>query len=322
MTVTDQETNRPPEQQSELLLRVAFYAPSRAKGDDDKFTWVPGWEPDKRTLTWPAMVSGFSRFRTVLDKVHTMGWSPGVPRGTRRKNDQVDEVSCLVLDVDDGADFRVVSGRFFGFALVAHSTWRHTSDAPRGRIILPLAAPIPVRWWPRAFFWAQATSGCAMDPACKDPSRTYYLPSTDGKRECLSWAEDGKFLDLRPFADLPLTPQEVESEEAKRILATRMPRAHWRPGSPDDNRKRHYAERVLENRCAEVAAVKASRHNALCIAAVTIGGYVGGGYLEEQPSIEALAQAGIAAGLPPGEARRVSSDMVKAGIRRPLHPPR
>lgn len=321
--MTEQTTPAPfvqrPDGVANWSCPLAFYEATKIR-KDGRDLWVPGWTPVKRDVTWDGMVAGFTRFRPAIDKMYAPAWSPGVPVGDRRCNDDVTHLSCLVLDVDDGPDFRMLADRFVGVPLILHTSWSHTPERPKGRIIVPLAEPVPVGWWPRVWHWANALAGGCMDPATKDPARLYFLPATDG-RPHEAWVQSaGSLLDLRPYDTLPPTPEEVAAEEARR-LRERQPRQPWRPGAPDAaSRARRYAEQVLARRCEAVASSTKYRNKALCAAAWTVGGYVGGGYLDEGTAIADLALAGEAAGLGHEEAADVASRMVRGGKAKPLHP--
>jgi hypothetical protein len=120
-------------------------------------------------------------------------WSPVTYRpGTTRGKANVDWVHMLVLDIDHGdLPLDLLSGlEWFG-----HTTFSHTPDAPRWRVVLPLAAPVSGADWPEFWLRANAHFGGCIDPQTKDSSRIFYLPS------CLPGAphearqQHGEFLD-------------------------------------------------------------------------------------------------------------------------------
>ncbi len=105
-------------------------------------------------------------------------WSPCVyRRGAARGADGVEFVTALVLDHDDGLVIDEAVQPWLDWPLVVHTSWSHTPEHPRFRIVLVLAEPVPAAEWPRAWRWASSRSGGRIDPACKDPSRLYLLPA-------------------------------------------------------------------------------------------------------------------------------------------------
>ena len=101
---------------------------------------------------------------------------------TRRQHDRrasnAQLLSMVVLDVDDGTcvDELIEPGTF----CLAHTSWSHTPDAPKWRVVYPLAEPVPAQDWPQTWRGV-AARWPSVDPSTKDPSRMYYVPAV---REC------------------------------------------------------------------------------------------------------------------------------------------
>jgi hypothetical protein len=105
-------------------------------------------------------------------------WSPAVYRpGRLRGADGVEAVTCLVLDHDDGLSIDEATAPWTDWPHLVHTSWSHTDERPKFRVVLVLAEPVPAAAWPRAWAWAFARAGGRVDPACKDPSRVYFLPA-------------------------------------------------------------------------------------------------------------------------------------------------
>jgi P4 family phage/plasmid primase-like protien len=133
-------------------------------------------------------------------------WSPVVMRSgaTRWGNDAVEAVTALCYDFDHAADPEAVVTALRPYDFLLHTTYQHRPEAPRFRVILPLAQPVPVAAFPRAWEWGAArvkASGCSPDPACKDPSRRYYWRSCppDMEGEAFAFHAPGTLLDPAPF---------------------------------------------------------------------------------------------------------------------------
>lgn len=182
--------------------------------------------PAPRRVTWRALCQSLTTFRVVRaeDKRHLPAWSPAeYPDGARRCASAVRAVSCIVLDLDDGSRAAQAQAAWEDWPHIVHTTWSHTPDAPRLRLVVPLEVPVPRALWHRAWHWAHARSGLVADPACKDPSRLYFVPavrSHDWPRWARVFDPGGPLLRIDAEA-LPLTPDE---QEAARIAAARAMR--------------------------------------------------------------------------------------------------
>jgi hypothetical protein len=157
----------------------------------------------------------------VADKRALPGWSPALfAPGATRRADAVRAMSCLVLDVDDG-DPEAAFAPWSGLLVVMHTTWSHTPVAPRFRVVLPLARPVPADRWAEAWAWAAART-VAADPACKDPSRLYFrpaVPSAETPRD--AQVQVGALLDL--VAVLPDAPPPRHPPDAAARAVVRVP---------------------------------------------------------------------------------------------------
>ncbi len=133
-------------------------------------------------------------------------WSPAHFRGGKKKED-VKFLSAIVLDLD-GKDEKwqkeqireVLEGIRFG----AHTTFQHTTEQPRIRVILPLTQPLPPDRLQIAQvdLWSQI--GLKTDPGAIDASRCYFLPSCArwlGKYSWVIW-EEGKRIDQCEWWDV------------------------------------------------------------------------------------------------------------------------
>jgi hypothetical protein len=106
-------------------------------------------------------------------------WSPAVYRpGTRERGTRnVTHVSCLVLDYDDGTPMEEASLLFEPWFHIVHSTWSHSEEHPKFRLVLPLAFPIPAADWGAVWAWAEDRAHSAIDPSMKSPAANYALPA-------------------------------------------------------------------------------------------------------------------------------------------------
>lgn len=156
-----------------------------------EFRALSDTRPTQRTLEWPALANRLTRhvWRRTKDGP---GWSPAVYRpGTTRQNESVTAMTALVLDCDHGAP---PWDGLSGWAYAAHTTFQHTAEAPRWRVVLPLARSVPADVWPDVWERARAHLCPTMDAACKDPSRFYWWPSCPPRCPAKGLVHQGRFL--------------------------------------------------------------------------------------------------------------------------------
>jgi|GEM_PF-1470689 len=105
-------------------------------------------------------------------------WAPTLYRKgvEKRGQDGVAQLSCLVLDYDDGKSIEAAKLIWEPWFHIGHTTWSHKPDKPKFRIVMPLANPVRAEDWPGVWLWAEAVAGEGIDPSCKGVSRAYALP--------------------------------------------------------------------------------------------------------------------------------------------------
>lgn len=165
--------------------------------------------PVCREVTWSRLCRVLS---THTERAHKDGalWSPTAYQPDHgRGQANVLRLSCLVADVDSGADYATVDRvamMLADFAFVIHSSHSHTEDAAKFRVVTPLAEDVPAADWGRVWDRWQTTFAhlrVKLDPACKDPSRIYYLPSHPPGAEHFAFSNEGSFfeMDFMPEVD-------------------------------------------------------------------------------------------------------------------------
>ena len=139
-----------------------------------------------------------------LEKTRVPCWSPvRYPKGAKRRKAAVRDVSALVFDCDDGTPPEVAREAFSGWCQLGHTSWSHSIETPKWRLVLPLAEPIPASHWPAAFaaglkLWAWfMPAGSHPDRRCRDASRLFFLPVFRyGQDARATWADQGDLLRL------------------------------------------------------------------------------------------------------------------------------
>ena len=137
----------------------------------------------------------------------------------KRGNSNVIEVSLLVFDIDDsqGKSANDIVNLVQGYDVIAHTTWSHTEQEPRYRLIVRLLKSVPVKHFTAVrdgFLSLNPALASIIDKACSDVSRAYYLFSYPIERS--SCAE---FVRIK---GIPLDPATclIPSQTKQTTLAT------------------------------------------------------------------------------------------------------
>ena len=238
-------------------------------------------------------------------------WAPATFNGKRAKAN-ARQVCALVLDYDGGAApldaVRPLDER--GVCYILHTTHSHTPDAPKFRVVIPLARPVSAEVWPdfyprAARFFGQGKT----DEKCKDASRLYFLPSHPKNRE----ADAFSFY----FPGEPLDPDDVPTDASQQ--QGKAPQRHTARASGD---LRPYVRAAFERELNSVArAAEGSRNDALNRAAFNLFQIVASGELDAGTVEGALLDAATGNGLTEAEARRTLQSARDAGLKSPRQMP-
>jgi len=132
------------------------------------------------SATWERLAERFAKPIEVANKTDAPGWAPVSFVDHYRVKANVKSVYAPGFDFDElDVSFDELCGAFHTAAIV-HTTYSHMGDVPRARAFLRLSRPISAdehaRLWP---FLAERMreAGQAPDPAAKDPSRLWFVPS-------------------------------------------------------------------------------------------------------------------------------------------------
>jgi len=235
----------------------------------------------------------------------------------RRAARYVDSVSCLVLDLDRGEPLKRGMGLISGRRAMLHTSWRHTAEYPKGRLVFPFAEAVPAARWPAVWSaaerWAR-TVELTIDPATKDCSRLYFLPAYprgDDERRAAFWgrAWQGEYLSWRWLVATHGPPPEP----VRTFAPVHTPLARGLPGQDRSEQRRHFARRVIETRCSELAGTPEGGRNALAFRAGAVAGQLSAaGVLDLTAARSDILSAALAAGLSSREAEAT----IENGIRR------
>jgi hypothetical protein len=134
-----------------------------------------------RPISWPSLSARLSRVKVGLKE--GSGWvAANIPDGPRA-NDRVISTSLLVFDIDNKGSIVTEAEleraiRDSGYRATLHSTYNHTPDNPRFRLVLDISEPIKPADHKSLLLHVAQNLGIAdfIDTACTDLSRYFYLP--------------------------------------------------------------------------------------------------------------------------------------------------
>lgn len=96
---------------------------------------------EKPCTLLPASLATSDKATRDAAKAALPGWAPTIFAGDKRANDNVITSWAVVLDLDKSPPFEVVCDAFQHVAGVVYTTWSHTPEAPRSRVIVPFDRP-------------------------------------------------------------------------------------------------------------------------------------------------------------------------------------
>ena len=172
-----------------------------------------------RTQSWEKFSQNMRRV-SISDTKEVCLFGPHKIGGNgSRKNDNITEITAFVFDIDNAPGHTCASilGLVSNYAAIAHTTWSHSPEEPRFRLVLQLRNPIAVADFHAvrdAFLAAHPGLAAIIDKVCKDFARFYYLYSYPEERVGFSefMVNEGEPIDPKAF--LPLTtpaPSQVAS---------------------------------------------------------------------------------------------------------------
>lgn len=192
---------------SDVIFENAAAAQTSEPFEFVLFRSIADTVPSPQKSTIPQFVERFSK-PAVLTAKGGPAWSPAVyPEGVNRSKSGVAAVTALVMDVDDGTPIEEFHRKLEGYAYFWHTSYSHTPEHPKYRIVVFLAAPVQAAQWGELWLRAQAWMGGHLDPATKDASRLYYLPSMPpGAQGHDHGFVQGVLLDMTTLPPLPQAP--------------------------------------------------------------------------------------------------------------------
>ena len=220
----------------------------------------------------------------------------------------VADVQIAVLDFDGGAQLPAIGegiaqlnkGR--GCRAFLYSTFSHDpqSGAFKYRLVLPLSDPVIAGEWGDIWLRLSAHFDDQCDPSAKDASRLQFLPACPQGR--LQDAEDAEF-DGAPL-DVSTLPELLLPATDKSVTLPIFAEVQDR-----------YAEKAWSNTLDNYIQTASHRNDALNVAAVKLGGFVGAGRLDESEVARSLFDAARANGYVAKDGEREARGTINSGLR-------
>lgn len=147
--------------------------------------WFPA------TIAWEEFVEGAQEPATEKD---CGAYMAGKATSTSRKDSRVEYRTMVTLDADNADAELPARVEGLGLTALVHSTYSHTTDNPRYRIIIPLMGPgLTEEEYPRAARGLMEALGKEQfDTTCDQPKRIMYGPSAANPDQYEVYSYDGE----------------------------------------------------------------------------------------------------------------------------------
>jgi len=190
------------------------------------------WEDFKQIVRTTETVAEYRQMSKARqdDLKDVGGFVGGALREGKRRNGYVLCRSMLTLDMDYAvADSWSQIASLYDWACCVYSTHKHTPQAPRLRLIIPLAREVSEDEYPALGRMVARSMGIDMfDDTTYEPARLMYWPSTSSDGEFVFHAKDGELLDpdvyLGQYADWRDTSMWPTSQRQSEVLQRSLTR--------------------------------------------------------------------------------------------------
>ena len=265
--------------------------------------WVTWWPSltsslgTRQEISLALLRATFERPRDASNKSGLPGWSPATFAENRRAKKDVEAVHALVLDYDDGTPIEQALEVWGSFLGLLHTTWSHTEEKPRFRVVAVLSRPVTAEEHAVLWAWAErraSSSGHRVDPSCKDPSRLWFMPGVPNGGAYFMRLFEGELLDV----------EDVLNEASAYQLAS---------GTSEVVGTRYGLGALRSAEARITNAQPGERNNILNREAFGIGQLVGAGAIAREPAHVALVAAATSVGLGKAEAEKTASRALRDG---------
>lgn len=144
--------------------------------------WGSYWRPygERREIEWSALLASLRAPLVREDKAALPGWALTTFRHNHRGNADAEQVSALVLDLDDGTSIANARKVWQSYRGAIHTSFSHTRAVHRLRVILLLSRSVTREEHAMLWRWAQqrsAAAGQRLDSSCRNVSHMFFIPA-------------------------------------------------------------------------------------------------------------------------------------------------
>ncbi len=167
------------------------------------------------TMGWASWVPDLTTYHRRKSKDGTAIVLGLIPDGERRAKKNVQSVHAIGIDVEHKTEEQIEAALAIlePYEYVVYTTYSHTDEEPRYRIVVPFADPVDPKDWPDVWAGVNRLLGMINDPATKDCSRLHFMPSCPPDAEPQSHHNGtGRFFSVE---DIDTPSSSVEQIRAK-----------------------------------------------------------------------------------------------------------
>lgn len=244
---------------AKIAPEVQNITPLKLKNDgalqlaEGRSRWETNWR--NRDITWGKMLAKLKQTKRTAetleeyralpkpeqDKIKDVGgFVGGTLKGGSRKTQNVLARQIVTLDADfAGPDFWEDVELTATFAVAAYSTHKHTPEAPRLRLLIPLSRPVsPEEYQAIARRIAADFTIDAFDDTTYEPARLMYWPSSSKDGDYFFDYIDAPWLDAdevlatySDWSDPSFWPESSRSKTERKRLADKQGDPTEKPGA-------------------------------------------------------------------------------------------
>lgn len=186
--------------------------------------WVGDLEELEKLLTTPVWAAG---------KFACPFFLCGRFRENHRSNATFEAASIVALDVEKGPTTREAHETFKTYRHLIYTTWSHRLEAPRFRLVLPLARDVDAKEYKLLWMILAKRLGVGADPQTKDLARALFFPAI---------RPDGRKASAKAWTEVPLLEPDALLIEALKLITPKPSRRPLPPVSVPDFAARKEAQ--------------------------------------------------------------------------------
>jgi len=277
-------------------------------------------KPTPSSWKWEGLKELFSEpiLRAVKDG---KGFCPTQFKNGNRKNEEVEELSLLVIEYDHDESIQNIvinEKKWMNWIHLLYSTHSHcqkTKSNPhledRFRLVFPLKNPIPANLYPLLYEWAIKFSEEKIDQECNKLSLPFYLPAVKSI-DAPFFYKAYEFGDLLDWESLNLKPKPKKTR-AKTATKSAMAPSSMAP----------YVWKAINEEVGKLRNTQSGlRNGQLYKSAAALGEFIPNGYLNEATIYSELHLACIENNSIEDDGERQFKNTTQQGIKKGIKNPR